>query len=468
MTNTNRITKMKSAYKFLLASALMAGTATGAMAQASYSGYFLENYTHRYQLNPALVDMSGRNTFVAMPALGNFNVGFQGNLHLTDVLYNRNGQTVLFTNPNVSASEALKRIGNREKVGVNLEMDILAAGFTAFGGKNVVTLSAVADADVMVPGSIFRFAKEGVSNQKYDLSDVRALASGYAKLQFNHQRDLGQFVPGLKAGAAFKMLFGLASADVDLKEAYLDLDENDWRIKTNGQVRLNMGNAHYKTKYSDVTGRDFVNGVDMDGVNLKGFGIGFDLGATYDWQDFQFSLALLDLGFISWSGTQTATTNGERYVNTDRFHFGVTDEAYKDEWNDNMKPALYELYQLEDMGDTGSRTRSLRTTLNWGVQYELPYYRRLHFGLVNSTRFNGPFTTTDFRFSANVRPVDCFSASANFSAGTYGVGFGWLANVNVKGFNFFIGMDRTIGKLAKQGVPLNSNGSVNLGMNFPF
>lgn len=459
---------MKSTYKLLLASALMAGTTAGAMAQASYSGYFLENYTHRYELNPALVDMSKNNYFVAMPVLGNMNIGFQGNLHLTDVLYNVNGQTVLFTNPDISASQALKRISDKERMGLNLEMDILAVGFKAFGGKNVVTLGAVADANVMVPGSMFRFAKEGVSNQKYDLSNVRALAEGYAKLQFNHQRDLGQYLPGLKAGAAFKMLFGIGSVDAKLNEAYLDLDENDWRIKTNGSVAMNMGNMRYKTTRSDVTGLDYVDGVEDLSPGVNGFGIGFDLGATYDWKDFQFSLALLDLGFISWSGTRTATTDGERYVNTNDYTFGVTDEAYKDEWNDKLKPALYKLYQLQDKGDTGSRTRSLRTTLNWGVQYELPYYRRLHFGLVNSTRFNGPFTTTDFRFSANVRPVDCFSASANFTAGTYGVGFGWLANVNVKGFNFFLGMDRTIGKLAKQGVPLNSNGQVNFGMNFPF
>ena len=459
---------MKSTYKFLLASTLMGASTVGAMAQASYSGYFLENYTHRYELNPALVDMSGRKMFVAMPALGNLNVGFQGNLHLTDVLYNRNGQTVLFTNPNVSAAEALKHIGNREKVGVNVEMDILAVGFEALGGKNVVTIGAVADANVMVPGSMFRFAKEGVTNQTYDLSNVRALAEGYAKLQLNHQRDLGQYLPGLKAGAAFKMLFGIGSMDANLKDTYLSLQEDAWRVQTNGTVRVNMGNMYYKTKYSDVTDRNYVDGIELDGAGVKGFGIGFDLGATYDWQDFQFSLALLDLGFISWSGTQTATTNGTRYVNTNDYTFGVTDEQYKDTWNDELKPALYNLYQLQDMGETGARTRSLRTTLNWDVQYELPYYRRLHFGLVNSTRFNGPFTATDFRFSANVRPVDCFSASANFTAGTYGVGFGWLANVNVKGFNFFIGMDRTIGKLAKQGVPLSSNGSVNIGMNFPF
>ncbi len=453
----------------MLGASLMAVSSAAAMAQASYSGYFLENYTHRYQLNPALTDTTATTKyFVAMPALGNMNIGMRGNLGLNEVLYNRNGQTVLFTNPQVSAAEALKGIGNRNKIGESVHLDLLAAGFEAFGGKNAVTLSVVEDANVMLPGSLFRLAKEGISNQTYDISDVRANATGYVQLQFNHQRDLGQWVPGLRAGAAFKMLFGLANMDAYLNNAYLQLDEDQWTAVTNAVVYTNYGNMRYKTEFSEETQQNYVNGVDMDGFGMKGFGIGFDLGATYDWNDFQFSLALLDLGFISWSGTQTASTNGDQTFNTDAFIFGVEGDDAKDEWNNSMKPALYKLYQLHDLGNTGTRTRALRATLNWGVDYEFPYYRPLHFGLVNTTRFNGPFTYTDFRISANVRPVKCFSASANLAAGTYGVGFGWLANVNIKGFNFFLGMDRTFGKLAKQGIPLNSNGEFNLGMNFPF
>ena len=41
-------------------------------------------------------------------------------------------------------------------------------------------------------------------------------------------------------------------------------------------------------------------------------------------------------------------------------------------------------------------------------------------------------------------------------------------NVHTPGFSFFLGMDHTLGKLAKQGVPLNSNGSVNLGLSVLF
>ena len=52
--------------------------------------------------------------------------------------------------------------------------------------------------------------------------------------------------------------------------------------------------------------------------------------------------------------------------------------------------------------------------------------------------------------------------------GTYGVGFGWLLNLHTTGFNFFVGMDHTMGKLSKQFVPLNSNADLNIGINFPF
>lgn len=123
---------------------------------------------------------------------------------------------------------------------------------------------------------------------------------------------------------------------------------------------------------------------------------------------------------------------------------------------------------MDDMGNTGGRTQALAATLNFGAEYTFPLYRPLKFGLLNTTRIAGQFTWTDFRLSANVAPCKIFSAGVNMSAGTYGVGFGWLLNLHPKGFNLFLGMDRTLGKTAKQGLPLSSNASVNLGINFPF
>ncbi len=120
------------------------------------------------------------------------------------------------------------------------------------------------------------------------------------------------------------------------------------------------------------------------------------------------------------------------------------------------------------MGELSSRTRTLGATLNFGVDYTFPLYRNLHFGLLSSTRINGPYTWTQARLSANIAPVKVFSADINVMAGTYGVGFGWMLNLNVPGFNLFLGMDRTVGKLSKQFIPVNSNADFNLGINFPF
>jgi len=53
--------------KYALAAGLFA-TALTAAAQDTYSGYFLDNYTYRYQMNPA---MGNRSNFVSMPVLGN-------------------------------------------------------------------------------------------------------------------------------------------------------------------------------------------------------------------------------------------------------------------------------------------------------------------------------------------------------------------------------------------------------------
>ncbi|MDE5773734.1 MAG: hypothetical protein K2H86_04680, partial [Muribaculaceae bacterium] len=287
-------------------------------------------------------------------------------------------------------------------------------------------------------------------------------------------RDLDKYVTGLKAGAAFKMLCCLSNVDAYFNKAQLQLGTDQWIGITNADIYASFKDARFKTEYNEDAGRKYVNGLDINSFGISGFGIGFDLGATYKWRDFNFSLALLDLGFISWNNVQYASTEGDRTVNTDAYTFQIGDkkdengEVIENHTWDDLKNNISDLYQLSYVKDHGSRTRGLRATLNWAVDYEFPYYRNLHFGMVNSTNFNNLFTTTEFRFSANVQPVKCFSASANMVAGTYGVGFGWLVNVNVTGFNFFLGMDHTLGKLAKQGIPLNSNAEVNLGINFPF
>lgn len=457
---------MKTSIK-LFAAVAMIGFAGSAYAQNTNSGYFLDGYNYRYQMNPAF---GNSMNFVSIPGLGNVNAAMRGTINLDDIFHVVDGKTVLFTNPGVSDS-FLNGLNSVSHLGTDLKVNILSGGFKAWGGYNTVSINARATANVGVPRTLFELAKEGVSNRTYDISDVNASAQGYAEIAFNHSRDILQ-VPGLRVGAAVKFLIGIANVQADFKKADLTLGTDEWIATTNADIYANLGGMEYKTKVNDK-GHTYVSGIDMDGdgsVGPNGFGMAFDLGANYKWNDFNFSLGVLDLGWISYFDTKHASTNGDRTVNTDAYIFNTdedVDNSFKNEW-DRFSDDLSELYQLSDNGETGTRNVGLDATLNVGVDYALPYYRRLHFGVLSSTRIASNFTWTEVRISANVNPVDCFSADVNFGIGTFGPCFGWLLNFNHRWANIFLGMDCTMGKLAKQGVPLKSNASINLGLNIPF
>lgn len=436
-------------------------------AQNVNSGYFLDYYTYRHQLNPALCGSD--KGFFAFPGLGDLNVGTHGNIHASSIFYSKigeNGKTGLFTNPNVGVQEAMDKFKPENKLGASVREGIINLGFTGVGGYWTIGVNAVANADVCIPKSLFSLMKEGISNQQYDISNVRGEAVGYAEVAINHSRNIRQ-VPGLRVGLTAKFLVGIAGVDFRLDKAMLELDNRSWNAITNGRIHTSIKGFSYDTKYNEHTGRDYVSGGDIDSFSApNGFGCAFDLGAEYKWHDFSFSVAALDLGFIDFDESYLASTMGDREVRTDAYTFQLGGEGSQDSWDD-LRDNISDLYELSDCGQVGHRY-NLKTTINVGIGYELPVYRKLKFGLLNSTRLAGPLTATEFRLSANWQPSRQFSLNASAATGTYGLGFGAMMNIHCTGFNFFLGTDRIPGKLAKQGVPLNSNADVFLGLNFPF
>ena len=436
-----------------------------ATAQSTYSGYFVDEYTYRHQLNPAF---GNENEYVSMPALGNFNVALNGNLNLTDVLYNVNEKTTTFLNPMVSVEEFMSNLEDKNTLGMNLKIDILSVGFKGLGGYNTIGINARVNENTTIPKALFSLAKEGATNSTYDIKDFNAHANAYVEVAFGHSRNINKH---LRIGATLKFLVGGGNVDAEFEKAQLTLGENAWTAVTNATVQSSIKGAFYTHAKNNNTGHEYVDGIDIDGAGIGGFGAAVDLGAVYTLNDdWQFSASVLDLGFIQWDSNIVASTNGDQAFTTADYTFNVNDDASNSFENemDKLKDDISALYELNDMGNSGSRTKMLGATLNLGVRYSMPFYRKLTVGLLNNTRFQGDYTSTEFRLSANVAPCKIFSAGVNVATGTYGTGFGWLINFHPKVFNLFLGMDRTFTKLAKQGVPLSSNASVNLGINFPF
>ncbi|MDE6230251.1 MAG: hypothetical protein K2M37_01355 [Muribaculaceae bacterium] len=458
---------MKNKIFILMLGGMMAVAST-ASAQHTTSGYFLDNYNFRYQMNPAF----GNKHSFATAAIGNINVAMRGTLHVSDLIYVRDGKTVLFTDPSVSSS-FLNDMSSRPRLEANLNINLLSGGFNAWGGYNTVSINARADIHAAVPKSLIRMMKEGITNKEYSFSDLAVSGQGFGEIAFNHSRDIPQ-VPGLRAGATVKFLLGVANFQAEAPETKVNLGVDNWTATTRADIYANLGGLRYKTDINDE-GNPYVSGVDMNGsgsVGVNGFGMAFDLGASYDWNDFNFSLAFNDIGWISYFNTKKASTNGSHSISSNDYIFNVSDDKdvphnAEAEW-DRLTDDLSKLYDLQDNGDVGTRSVAMGTTMNVGIDYKLPYYRRLHFGLLSSTRFQGDFTWSEVRISANVNPVDCFSASVNGVFGSFGAGFGWLLNYYARGVTVFLGMDNTLGTLTKQGIPLNSNASVNFGISAVF
>ena len=189
--------------KIIICAGISLCSTIGIFSQTTYSGYFLENYDYRFQMNPAFGNEKG---FVSFPAIGNLNINMHGNLHVKDVVYTLNGKTVLFTNPGISESEAMKKFSAKNRLGTNEKIDILSVGFKGIGGYNTISIGGVASVDASVPGSFFSLAKEGVTNDTYEIENMFANANAYAQIALNHSRDIRQ-VPGLRVGATITVSY---------------------------------------------------------------------------------------------------------------------------------------------------------------------------------------------------------------------------------------------------------------------
>lgn len=449
--------------KYILAALML--SATGAYAQYTNSGYFTEGYTYRHQLNPAF---GNEKNYISIPAIGNMNMGIVGNMNLQDFIYNIDGKTTTFLHPDVSASEFMGNIEDENELNFDTRIQILSVGFKGFGGYNTIGVSMRGSLYGMMPKALFQFAKEGITNKTYDISDFGLHTNAYAELALGHSRQIND---KLRVGANLKFLFGLANIDAEFNKAKLRLGEDHWDATVNAEIQASVKGLEYETETSDFSGKPYVNGMDVDGFGLNGFGMAVDLGAEYKLNDtWRFSAALLDFGFISWSNNMVATTNGDKNVTTDKYKFDFDENADPDfeDQIDNLGDELMSLYELDNEGDKGGRTKMLGATINLGAEYTLPAYDKLTFGLMNTTRLQGENTWTEFRLSANVAPVKFFSAGVNVAAGTYGAAFGWIMSIHPKGFSLFAAMDHTLGKVTKEFIPLTSKGTFNLGVNIPF
>lgn len=468
---------MKTTFKNILAVAAF-GLCGTVSAQNLNSAYFLDGYAYGHQLNPA--KDYDRNGYVAFPVLGNFNVGLAGSLSLTDVFKLHDGRLTTFMNPNIPMSEALSDFSADNNIVMDMRMDLIGFGFHAWGGFNTFNLSLRGNMGANVPYDMFAMARK-LSNRNYDLSGLSMDASVWAELGLGHSRKV---TDAWRVGGKLKFLLGGAQAKIHLKQASVNLrDSQKWSFAAEAEAEMSIkGFSWGEPKMEEQNDGTMLEQVDFDNIKVdngklgpNGWGLAFDLGAEWDlgeqgWLDgMTISASLLDLGFISWDETHTASIKGKEIAidGLNDIQVGDGPGVSFDDQIDKYEDLFDDLYAIQ-AGDQKKTAKALGATLNIGAEYKMPFYKKLSVGFLSTTRIQGRYTWNEERFSATVSPVKWFEGSINLGVGTRGTSFGWVANIHPRGLNIFFGMDHCIGRLSKQYVPLNNGVDFTLGINFPF
>ena len=451
--------------------------AGSAFAQQTFrSTYFLEGYNQRHQFNPAF---ASRTSYFSLPVFGSFNLETQSNMGVSTFLYPVDGKLVTFMNSAVSADEFLGKLSDNNPLNIDNRISLMSLGIRgrkSFFSFDVNMRTSMA---VNLPYSLFDFMKNAGQSQNYDVSDLSARMDSRLEFAFGYSRRVTE---RLNVGARVKFLVGAANMKVDIDKMSIQMTEDKWSIQSHGILKAS---SFMDIKTKGETGAELDNPSDKDmldfdsidvrdGSYISGFGAAIDLGAEMEVIDgLKVSLAVNDLGYMSWKNTIVAQTSGEgwSFDGFDNVSFdGDKENSLKNQFDD-LTDDVVDMFDFRRTEKDGTDGGMIAATVNAGVEYTMPFYKGLSAGLLSSTYINGVYTWTEARLFANLKPAKWFSCGVNYAMSRFGSTVGAVLGIHVPGFNIFIGTDHLPLKFAKatEGVLYpygNLNTNVNFGISF--
>lgn len=356
---------MKKIYT-LIAAALLA---TGAAAQ-NPTAYFMEGSTFRSQFNPAFAPLRG---YVNIPAIGGVNINVGGNIAVDNILFSRDGKLVTLLDSSVSAADALSGLKQNNLLGMDFRMNVIGFGAFTKNHKNFWSfdLNVRVNEDANLPYSLFEFIKLGKEGQ---IRNFGTSTDSYLEAAFSYSFPLMD--DRLYIGIRGKFLAGLARAQVTYDRFDISLREDRWAVLTQGTLDLTAAGAKVETDPDSETFE--IGDLDFKPTKPAGYGFALDLGATYDiLPNLQASLAVTDLGFISWS-----KKNSVRGVSTQETEF--TGATVPENASEPVPDFDLEMLKFNQV-DGRSTTKMLRASVNAGLEYEV-WRHKIGIGLLYTAR----------------------------------------------------------------------------------
>lgn len=349
---------MKTIFKKIAAGLVLSSALLPAQAQEFRTSYFMQTSNFRHQMNPALIDAP----YVSFPFMGNINVGATGNMGYKNFIYKLEGNPLYdqttFMSPTVSASDFLGGLHDKNRADIYVNYNLFSVGFRGFKGMNVVELNLRSNTNITLPYELFEFMKTAGEKEFYQLHDIGARSQNYMELALGHSHRIND---RLTVGAKAKFLFGVAYADFKVNQLNLTMNGDEWRVQGDARLKASVLKSEFDYEGPEKNapdGRRRVKGLDDVSFGMPGFGMAFDLGASYKvMDDLTVSAGLTDLGFISWGKTKQASSAGDYTFSGFNNIYAGSNNTGSNKLGDQFEDLgddLEEMFSVYDDGETST------------------------------------------------------------------------------------------------------------------
>ena len=449
---------MKRIYTAILVTVSALLICGNASAQSFRTGYFLDNYTYSYRLNPAKV--TGESFFGL--ALDNIDLQNSSSLGISSFLYPKGNSLVTGLNSSVDANTFLGKLSDVNTINLDESINILTLGFGREDHTSTVEVNVRTTAGISLPYELFAFLKKGGQNTSYNIGGIYANVSAIGDIAYGYSRKIND---QLSVGGRIHALIGLGNLSLNGNDTSVSI--GDQEVAINSDIDVTSAGL-LKLGISD-------GAINLDDTGLStetifgGFGATLDLGVIYKPIDgLEVSFSINDLGGISWKNNVTAKASGKSSYK------GGTITFEGGNVSTDLEDALTELTRsinVKDLGETSSFAM-MPMTIAAGARYTMPFYSGLSAGLL-ATYHTGKYTSWyDVRVGATITPAKIISATANLGMTTFGPTFGAALNACLGPVDLILGLDSFIGKMGKLSkftVPLDKfTENIHLGLAFSF
>lgn len=255
---------------------------TSLFAQREVTMYAMENVYQATYVNPAIIPQS--QVSVGLPAISSVYAGAAIPISARDIIDDN------VISPSKMIDDLNKGLWNMTFTNV----DILHARVKARNWFFSFSARARAYSKLMVDKDLLELAWYGNGpklGQNISLNEMGNDQTSYTELGIGASKEFGKWT----FGAKLKANFGIANTSNKKNESSLYFDPTTYEAQLNGSYIINTGSLP-NIDSGGIEPADYLK------LNTKNFGLGIDMGASYELNDkIELSASLVDFGFIKWN-----------------------------------------------------------------------------------------------------------------------------------------------------------------------